>query len=52
LVRGNPPTSLDPDPKSFFDFGSINGCQEYCLHLSNKRRIIIGMEISEFILET
>jgi hypothetical protein len=49
FVRGGPLTSLDPVPKSMFDFGSINGCQR-SLHISKNLRIIIGMETSEFIL--
>jgi hypothetical protein len=41
--------SLDPVPKSIFDFGSIKGCSN-SLHLSKRLDIVIGMETSEFVL--
>jgi hypothetical protein len=49
FVRGGPLASLDPIPKSIFDFGSINGCQN-SLHFSKKLCILISLEASEFIL--
>jgi hypothetical protein len=38
-------------PKSIFDFGSINGCQN-SLHFSKRLVIGIGMETSEFVVST
>jgi hypothetical protein len=49
FVHDGPLTSLDPVPKSTFDFLSINGCQN-SLQISKKLRIVIRRETSEFIL--
>jgi hypothetical protein len=49
LIRGDILTSLNPVPKSIFDFRSINGYQN-SVHVSKKLCIVILMETSEFML--
>jgi hypothetical protein len=49
IVRGDGLASLDPVPKSFFDFGSSNG-SEKSPYLSRKLCRAIGMATCEFIL--
>jgi hypothetical protein len=50
LVREHALRPLGSAPKSRFEFGSINVCQN-SLDLSKKLRIVISIETSEFLFQ-